>query len=215
MSLSLESRNHYRKELPIRELLAKDIAASHALPERPFDCVRYEYLKADGFRLCHGRRQPRLLDVAGARPHRGRRRRPGPHRRDLRYRRRPAVAPPPRVRQGQDREHRRDVFDLAADQAPGCLAQLPPEGAGAGRRGGEDGRAQRVRAQGRPQDPRAGHRAQRRRGRLRRPRRAGLGARGLPGLLPGRREEPPASRASGPPPTRCPEATSASTTSCS
>jgi hypothetical protein len=40
---------HYKKLLPIKELFADDQAALMALPRLPFDAVRYDYLKADGY----------------------------------------------------------------------------------------------------------------------------------------------------------------------
>jgi len=47
--LQLECREHYRKKVPIHVLLAEDIAASLPLPAKPFDCVRYVHVKADGY----------------------------------------------------------------------------------------------------------------------------------------------------------------------
>jgi transposase len=47
--LELEAREHYRKKKSIHGLLQEDLKASLALPERPFDCVRYEHHKADGY----------------------------------------------------------------------------------------------------------------------------------------------------------------------
>ena len=43
------SEAHYKKLLPIKELFKADRAAMLALPRLPFDAVRYEYLKADGY----------------------------------------------------------------------------------------------------------------------------------------------------------------------
>jgi len=40
---------HYKKLLPIKELFKADRAALMPLPRMPFDAVRYEYLKADGY----------------------------------------------------------------------------------------------------------------------------------------------------------------------
>ena len=40
---------HYKKLLPIRQLFEADRAALMGLPRLPFDPVRYEYLKADGY----------------------------------------------------------------------------------------------------------------------------------------------------------------------
>jgi len=40
---------HYKKLLPIRQLFEADRAALMPLPRMPFDAVRYEYLKADGY----------------------------------------------------------------------------------------------------------------------------------------------------------------------
>lgn len=40
---------HYKKLLPIRQLFEADRAALMSLPRMPFDAVRYEYLKADGY----------------------------------------------------------------------------------------------------------------------------------------------------------------------
>jgi transposase len=40
---------HYKKLLPIRQLFEADRAALLPLPRIPFDAVRYEYLKADGY----------------------------------------------------------------------------------------------------------------------------------------------------------------------
>jgi len=47
--LELECREHYRKKAPIHELLKEDVSALLPLPAKPFDAVRYEYLKADGW----------------------------------------------------------------------------------------------------------------------------------------------------------------------
>jgi hypothetical protein len=47
--LELEGREHYRKKTAIHELLREDLSASLPLPKRPFDCVRYEHHKADGY----------------------------------------------------------------------------------------------------------------------------------------------------------------------
>jgi transposase len=47
--LELESREHYRKKVSIHDLLREDIQASLPLPQKPFDCVRYEHHKADGY----------------------------------------------------------------------------------------------------------------------------------------------------------------------
>jgi len=41
--------DHYRKLLPIRQLFEADRAALMPLPRMPFDAVRYEYIKADGY----------------------------------------------------------------------------------------------------------------------------------------------------------------------
>jgi transposase len=40
---------HYKKLLPIRQLFEADRAALMPLPRMPFDAVRYEYIKADGY----------------------------------------------------------------------------------------------------------------------------------------------------------------------
>ncbi|MEI6388930.1 MAG: IS21 family transposase [Spirochaetota bacterium] len=40
---------HYKKLLPIKELFKADRAALMSLPRMPFDAVRYEYIKADGY----------------------------------------------------------------------------------------------------------------------------------------------------------------------
>ena len=40
---------HYKKLLPIRQLFEADRAALGSLPRLPFDAVRYEYIKADGY----------------------------------------------------------------------------------------------------------------------------------------------------------------------
>lgn len=40
---------HYKKLLPIKELFEADRAALMSLPRLPFDAVRYEYIKADGY----------------------------------------------------------------------------------------------------------------------------------------------------------------------
>jgi transposase len=47
--LALECREHYRKKVDIHELLREDVSASQPLPQKPFDVVRYEHLKADGY----------------------------------------------------------------------------------------------------------------------------------------------------------------------
>jgi transposase len=47
--LKLECREHYRKKVPIPDLLKEDIAASLPLPKKPFDVVRYVYPKTDGY----------------------------------------------------------------------------------------------------------------------------------------------------------------------
>ena len=43
------SEAHYKKLLPIKELFKADRAAMLPVPRLPFDAVRYEYLKADGY----------------------------------------------------------------------------------------------------------------------------------------------------------------------
>jgi transposase len=40
---------HYKKLLPIKQLFEADRAALLSLPRMPFDAVRYEYIKADGY----------------------------------------------------------------------------------------------------------------------------------------------------------------------
>ena len=151
---------HYKKLLPIRQLFEADRAALMPLPRMPFDAVRYEYIKADGYGKVridarhHYSTCPEYCRAGGAggdpRPH---------HRHPRQGEQAGAGQAHPTVRATAQRYLRLPDLPRRAHEQRGGVAEQRDQGTGPGGAQGGHGQAAEGRAAGHPADdaPPDGH----------------------------------------------------------